>query len=488
MRQNQSMSEPKLFISYCWSSPEHEDWVLRLGTELRENGVDVILDKWDLKEGNDANAFMEKMVSDEGIKKVILVIDEQYSDRANLRKGGVGTETQIISAEVYESVDQNKFVAVIASRDSEGKAKLPVFYKSRIYIDLSDNELYGKNFEQLLRWIYDKPLNVKPEIGKKPAFLSEEEQVSLGTSVTFRRFVDAMRNNRPHAYGALVEYLNLFSENFSRFRLEPSNGANDFDQKIVDSIAQFIPIRNELVEVFGVIAQYDQTTSFAPAIHKFFESLIPFLDRPEEVITYHKWDWDNLKFIIQESFILCISIFLKHERFDIVSYLVNQQYYIEKDAYYGRSAMTSFSVFRNSLTSLEHRNTRLNLNRLSVHADMIKDRCTDSGIPFNAMMQADFILYLVQSLRRLKDHREQMWWPETLVFKSFHGGTFEVFLRAESIAYFNRLASVLNITTKTDLEPFIEGIKNQYIYLPQWRFERISPLELMNYEKLCTRA
>ena len=25
------------------------------------------------------------------------------------------------------------------------------FYKSRIYIDLSDEELYGKNFEQLLR-------------------------------------------------------------------------------------------------------------------------------------------------------------------------------------------------------------------------------------------------------------------------------------------------------------------------------------------------
>ena len=255
------MSEPKLFISYCWSSPEHEDWVLRLGTELRENGVEVILDKWDLKEGTDANAFMEKMVSDEEIKKVILVIDEQYSDRANARKGGVGTEAQIISAEVYESVDQNKFVAVIASRDLDGKPKIPIFYKSRIYIDLSDDELYGKNFEQLLRWIYDKPLNIKPERGKKPAFLDEEEQVSLGTSVAFRRLVEAIRNNSSHAHGALVEYLSLFSENFSRLGLEPSNGANDFDQKIVDSIEQFIPARNELVEVFGAIAQYDQAAT-----------------------------------------------------------------------------------------------------------------------------------------------------------------------------------------------------------------------------------
>lgn len=45
------MSAPKLFISYSWSSPEHEQWVVDLAAELRESGVDVILDKWDLKEG-----------------------------------------------------------------------------------------------------------------------------------------------------------------------------------------------------------------------------------------------------------------------------------------------------------------------------------------------------------------------------------------------------------------------------------------------------
>ncbi len=106
------------------------------------------------------------MVTDDGIKKVILVIDDQYGVKANARVGGVGTETQIISAEVYESVDQNKFVAVIASRDENGKAQLPAFYKSRIYIDLSDGELYARNFEQLLRWVFDKPLNIKPELGK----------------------------------------------------------------------------------------------------------------------------------------------------------------------------------------------------------------------------------------------------------------------------------------------------------------------------------
>lgn len=482
------MSDPKLFISYCWSNTEHEEWVLRLGTELRENGVNVVLDKWDLKEGNDANAFMEKMVSDEDIKKVILVIDDLYSEKANKRAGGVGTETQIISAEVYESVDQNKFVAVISSRDKEGNAKLPVFYKSRIYIDLSDEDLYGKNFEQLLRWVYDKPFNIKPELGKKPAFLDEEIGVSLGTSVSFRRLIEAVKNARPHSNGALTEYFNLFAENLCKFRLEPSNGVTDFDEQVIESISQFVPARSELIEVFASIAQYDKTNTVAPIFHRFFESLLPYLDRLEGVNYYHEWDWDNLKFIVQECFILCIAICIKYERFDVIEHLLKQRYYIVKDDSHGQSIMESFGVFRNDLRSLKNRSDRLNLQRFSLHADLIKERCTDSGISFNYIMQADFLLYLAEAIQGLKEGCRQMWWPETLVFKSCHGGAFEIFLRSESTEYFNRIAPMLDVKFKSELEPLVEALKNGAVHIPKWGFDRIAPLELMNYEKLCSRT
>jgi hypothetical protein len=45
----------------------------------------VILDKWDLKEGHDAVAFMEKMVTDSEIKKVIIVTDQIYDCKADER-------------------------------------------------------------------------------------------------------------------------------------------------------------------------------------------------------------------------------------------------------------------------------------------------------------------------------------------------------------------------------------------------------------------
>lgn len=43
------MESPKVFISYSWTTPEHEQRVLDIATELVESGIDAILDKWDLK-------------------------------------------------------------------------------------------------------------------------------------------------------------------------------------------------------------------------------------------------------------------------------------------------------------------------------------------------------------------------------------------------------------------------------------------------------
>ena len=304
---------PKLFVSYSWTSPEHEGWVLDLASELRDSGIDVILDKWDLKEGNDAIAFMEKMVTDPEVRKVILVCDRKYAEKADDRSGGVGTEAQIISPKIYEEVEQSKFVAVISETNDDGKPFLPVYYESRIYIDLSNDDLYAANFEQLLRWVYDKPFYVKPKLGKKPAFLSDDDPISLGTSTNFRRAVDAIRNQKPNAIGALDEYLDTVIENLEEFRIE-KDPEKEFDDQILENIEKFIPFRNELVELFIAIARFQDTEETKQALHRFFERLIPYSDVPEGVRSYSDWDFDNFKFIIQELFIYLIAVLLKYER------------------------------------------------------------------------------------------------------------------------------------------------------------------------------
>jgi len=93
---------PKIFISYCWTNPNHEDWVINLAERLVSDGVDVVIDKWDLKEGQDKFNFMETMVKSNDIQKVLIILDKKYSEKAEQRTGGVGTEAQIISPKIYE--------------------------------------------------------------------------------------------------------------------------------------------------------------------------------------------------------------------------------------------------------------------------------------------------------------------------------------------------------------------------------------------------
>ena len=97
---------PKVFISYSWSSSSHQGLVREWAEQLASDGVEIVLDQYDLKEGQDKYAYMERMVTDASVSHVLVISDKQYAQKADARKAGVGTESQIISKEVYEKVDQ----------------------------------------------------------------------------------------------------------------------------------------------------------------------------------------------------------------------------------------------------------------------------------------------------------------------------------------------------------------------------------------------
>lgn len=477
------MTAPKLFISYSWSNPSHEQWVIELATSLRESGVDTILDKWDLKEGHDAYAFMEKMVSDSEIKKVAIISDKTYSEKADGRNGGVGTETQIISKEVYDNQEQGKFVLVVTEKDESGKPYLPVYYKSRIYIDLSEPDTYSDNFEKLLRWAFDKPLDKKPELGHMPEFLSDNSAISLGTTTCYKRAIDAIKNDRAHASGALDEFFLSFSTNLERFRIEKTE--DEYDEQILKNIETFIPYRNEAIHVFTAIAQYSPSDEYITKLHRFLESLIPYMSRPPEMQQYSEWDFDNYKFIVHELVLYAFSILIKHERFEQANYLLQNQYYVAGNSEYGRNVMVGFYMFREHMRSLEHRNSRLKLNSLSLRADLLKERNKNSGIDFKCLMQGDFIIYIRTELESEVDWAK--WWPETLIYLFHFHSTFEVFARSISTKYFNRVKCLLLIDEKEGLNNLLDSYKSGTRKLPRWETNSFNPSILLGFDELSTK-
>lgn len=68
-----------LFISYAWRSEGHREWVRLLAAQLKALGFDVLIDA-DVDYGNDLNGFMRRV---DDSKRVLLVIDQNYVDRAD---------------------------------------------------------------------------------------------------------------------------------------------------------------------------------------------------------------------------------------------------------------------------------------------------------------------------------------------------------------------------------------------------------------------
>ncbi len=159
---------PRVFISYSWTSQDYKKYVMDVAYALRNRGVDTIIDSYDLMPGDDKYVFMERIVNDPSIDKVLILCDRGYKEKANNRSGGVGDETAIITPEIYGRSKQDKFIPVVMEKDEKGDACLPAYLKSRLYVDMTTES----GFNDLLRAIYGLPEYVKPPIGTPPAFVT----------------------------------------------------------------------------------------------------------------------------------------------------------------------------------------------------------------------------------------------------------------------------------------------------------------------------
>jgi hypothetical protein len=297
----------------------------------------------------------------------------------------------------------------------------------------------------------------KPAIGAVPAFVDEGRQtVSLGTTSRFKRALDAIKNSRPNAIPAFSEYCDVMVAEFEKLRLDPN--ADPFDDAVVASIESFLPYRNEAIELFLALALYEDSRDARSTLHRFFERLIPYMGA------------DNFKFLVHELFLYSIASLIRRERFDAAAHLMAGDYYVPGNSDYGRDVMVSFGAFRSYMRSLEHRNERLKLRRLSVRADMLEQRCKGVGIEFRDLMQADFVLFLRDHLDRPDEMRH--WWPETLLYADRHSAAFEIFARSKSAAYFEGVKTLLGISSKDALARLLKTFAEDPRSVPKWGLNR----------------
>jgi hypothetical protein len=155
---------PKLFVSYSHDAEAHMDWVLTLATRLVANGVDVLLDQWDLGLGGDLPRFMESGLT--GADRVLAICTQAYVEKANKGLGGVGYEKMILTAQIMRNVTTDRIVPVIRANSSDEVT--PTFLGSRVYIDFRDDSKYEAKYAELLRDIHGQGIKPRPPLGTNP--------------------------------------------------------------------------------------------------------------------------------------------------------------------------------------------------------------------------------------------------------------------------------------------------------------------------------
>lgn len=308
----------------------------------------------------------------------------------------------------------------------------------------------------------------------------------MGTTAAARRALESIKTAKGNAPGCVAEYFDNFATNLERFRIDKSQ-QGIWDELLFANLATLVQPLHEILKIFDAIGRYGHGPEYGRHVHRFFERLIPYFSRPPNVNSYTDTDFDNFQFFGRELFIHAIAAFVLHERFDLASLLLTQQYYCASNSDLGREVMVNYSVFHGHPKTFSIRNERLKMRRISPVADVLQERLAGTGVESHRLIQADFIAYL----RRAIDDIEggwTTWWPDLLVYLRRHGGgPFELFARAQSTAYFDNLKTLFGVSTPQGFAPLIALYSQQPQRAPQFDYSRIDVASLIGFDKLATR-
>lgn len=441
---------PRAFISYSWTSPGHQGRIRQWAEQLVSDGVGVILDVWDLSEGDDKYAFMERMVTDESVTHVLVFSDAEYAAKADARKAGVGTESQIISREVYEKVQQSKFIPIVCEFDDSGEPVLPIFLKSRIWIDFSSPEAANDNWEQLVRVLYGKPAHEKPALGKAPAFISADSAGPASPALAkFAALKQAVLQEKRGLKLYRQDFLDACCAYADALRIRERPDVSNLGDRVVEDCGKLKLVRDHIVDWVLLESEVNPSDEFGEALLAMLERLLDLKSRPAEVSSWNDAWFDAHRVFVYETFLYVIAALLKTGAYDTLHLVLTSHYLLPETESYGEHRFDTFDAFygySNVLQVLAPEGRKLH----APAAELIKRQADRVDLPFDSVIEAELLVLLMAFITE-----GAQWYPQTLHYASRSG--FPFFVRAAQHRGFLKLASVTGVADADSLREAVRA-------------------------------
>jgi len=440
---------PKVFISYSWSSPAHKERVKAIADRLLSDGVDVVIDIYDLKEGHDKNSFMEKMVVDKSITSVLVMCDSAYAEKADNKKNGVGTESQIISKQVYTRVEQSKFIPIVCEFDEDLEPYLPVFMGSLIWIDLSTPEKENHNWERLVRLLNGKPADIKPKLGKRPSYLDSGQYDPVSEPhAKFNSLKQSILQNRTGVNYYRRDFVDTVIEYLDGMRIRTRPEQNDLavmGKKIISDVAAMKPIRDYICEWITLEVEFTGQDDFSTELVKFFERILLLTEVPTTINSWQTNWYDAQKTFALEVFLYSVAILIRLGKYQLIREVLSARFLSSDRQLPPELRLVTISAFLSDSDTLQA-GFEDDKRYYSPIAELIKRNADRGDISFNDLMQAD-VLILFYSFC----NDGVYWYPNTVHYASYNYSP-ELFLRATQHQYFKYLAMIAGMQSAQEIK------------------------------------
>lgn len=440
------MLKPKVFISYSWTDQKHQELVKHWTDRLVADGIEVILDIYDLKEGDDKNVFMESMVTDPSVTHVLVICDSKYAEKANARKAGVGTESQIISGEVYKKVKQSKFIPIVCAFGEDGEPVLPVFMESRMWINFSSSEAENENWEQLIRLLYGKPQHVKPKKGKAPAYITSDTPMPTSEALAkFNSLKQALLQDKKGISHYRRDFIESCISYADKLRVRERPTVNVYGEKVVEDCGKLKAIRNHLCDWVLLEGEVTNSETLSEVLQDVLERLRELKSRPPEINSWNDAWLESHAVFVYETFLYIVAALLKTGAYNVLNDIYSSHYLMPATDRYGQSNFERFDCFYGYSESLQAVLAPEGRKLYAPAAELIKLQADREDLPFGDILQAELLTLLMSFITD-----GTRWYPQTLHYAS-HGSSFLFFMRAAQHKHFIKLATITGISSADEL-------------------------------------
>ncbi|MEB7794719.1 toll/interleukin-1 receptor domain-containing protein [Staphylococcus equorum] len=425
-------------ISYAHTNEDHKERVDFIARELmEEHGLEVKLDLWTFRKGQDLNKGMEQLTTNSDV--VLIIGDENYVEKANERSGGVGRESVILSENYFKKIksETSKILYAYTDKDESGSPIIPNYMLGINSFDLTNEEKDFEKIEEIAREIYDLPVIEAPKRGVKPDYTKKNRMLSI-RKVKSKAIIDKKLLNE-----LIIDIKSELSELDSEF-------ANYLD---INVKRDFSRLKNLLT----VWDEINQKVNKSNDIGYILQELI-------KTIKLDTNETDATSIFIRVAFVYSIAFGITSENFKLIDDLIKYDY-----SYDGRVFSYSEINLFTIVGFLEAESYATRKSYRGGYFEIEEQIIRDTELSIIDIIEADVFLEFVNLFYKAKDDEAKSNMDWAILDKDYpvirkYIAEFKFLNSFKRVTTVNNLFTILNVNDLTEFKKIIESINKAKVF------------------------